>query len=87
MKKRISRLSVLQTGKFLGLLYTLLAAIMIPFLLLAFASQPQGMAPMLLMLLMYPVMGFLGGLLMAVFYNLVAKWIGGIEVTVEDSVC
>ena len=87
MKKRISRLSVLQTGKFLGLLYTLLAAIMIPFFLLAFASQPQGMVPMLLMLLMYPVMGFLGGLLMAVFYNLVAKWIVGIEVTVEDSLC
>jgi Transmembrane domain of unknown function (DUF3566) len=32
---------------------------------------------------MYGVMGFIFGILMAVIYNLVARWIGGIEVDVE----
>ncbi len=31
----------------------------------------------------YGVMGFIFGILMAVIYNLVARWIGGIEVEVE----
>ncbi|MGZ4985098.1 MAG: DUF3566 domain-containing protein [Chthoniobacterales bacterium] len=32
---------------------------------------------------MYGVMGFIFGILMAAVYNLVARWIGGIEVEVE----
>ena len=32
---------------------------------------------------LYGVMGFIFGVLMAVVYNLVARWIGGIEVEVE----
>ena len=31
----------------------------------------------------YAVMGFVSGALGAVIYNLVAKWVGGIEVEVE----
>lgn len=36
------------------------------------------------MLLLYPLMGFTGGVFMAACYNLTAKWIGGIEVPVDD---
>jgi hypothetical protein len=85
MKKKITRLSVMQTGKFLGILYTLLAVIMVPFFLITSLGNPKAMVTMLPMLLLYPIMGFLGGMLMAAFYNLTAKWIGGIEVTVESS--
>lgn len=51
---------------------------MVQFMLLAKSG------PAMFMLLLYPIMGFIGGILMAVFYNLTAKWIGGIEVTLED---
>ena len=82
MKHRITRMSVLQTGKLLAILYALISVIMLPFMLIGISNSPAG-ASMLVMLLLYPVMGFLGGILMAALYNLASKWIGGIEVTVE----
>ena len=33
--------------------------------------------------IIYGVMGFVGGIIMAALYNLFARWIGGIEVDVE----
>ncbi len=85
MKRKITRLSILQTGKFLAVFYALATAIMVPFLLLALFGNPKEFGLMILMLLIYPIMGFIGGIIMATFYNLTAKWVGGIEVTVEDS--
>lgn len=84
MKRKITRLSVLQTGKFLAIFYALISVIMVPFFLLSSLGNPEGLAIMVPMLLLYPVMGFIGGILMAAFFNLTAKWAGGIEVTVED---
>lgn len=84
MKRRITRLSVLQTGKFLAIFYGLLTLIMIPFFLIASLGDPSAAVLMVPMLLMYPVMGFIGGIIMAAFYNLTAKWAGGIEVEVES---
>ena len=44
-----------------------------------------GMIAMAVILpIMYGVMGFFGGLLVAAMYNLIARWIGGIEFDVED---
>ncbi len=37
----------------------------------------------LLMPVMYGVMGFIGGVICAALYNLIARWVGGIEVEVE----
>jgi hypothetical protein len=37
----------------------------------------------ILMPVIYGVMGFIGGVIGAAVYNLVARWIGGIEVEVE----
>ncbi len=39
---------------------------------------------MVMMLLLYPILGFLGGMIMASLYNLSANWIGGLEVTIEE---
>lgn len=83
MKRKITRISILQTGKFLAVMYTLLILIMAPIFLLASLADPKMMAVMVPMLLIYPVMGFVGGIIMAAFYNVTAKWIGGIEVNVE----
>jgi hypothetical protein len=37
----------------------------------------------ILMPVIYGVMGFIGGVISAAVYNLVARWIGGIELEVE----
>ena len=37
----------------------------------------------ILMPVIYGVMGFVGGIIMAVIYNLIARWVGGFEVEVE----
>lgn len=64
-------------------------------ILAGFAQQSAGVAPpMPLMLgmgagflimapIMYGIMGFISGIIGACLYNLVAKWVGGIEVEVE----
>lgn len=82
MKRRITRLAVMQTGKMLGVFYGFFSIVMLPFTLIGTLANPKRF-PMLFMLLLYPIMGFIGGILMAVLYNFAAKWIGGIEVSVE----
>jgi hypothetical protein len=98
MNKRIKRLAPLQTGLVLGVLYALLSLIMVPFLMLAgagiAAAARQGGAPLpfaflfgagaLFLPVLYGVMGFIAGVIVALVYNLVAKMTGGIELTVED---
>ena len=34
--------------------------------------------------IMYGIMGFLGGVIFAAMYNLIARWIGGLEFEVEN---
>lgn len=34
--------------------------------------------------ILYGIMGFVAGILGAVIYNLVAKWVGGIEIELKD---
>ena len=44
-----------------------------------------GMVAMAVILpIMYGVMGFVGGVICAAMYNLIARWVGGIEFEVED---
>ncbi|MFO1446680.1 MAG: hypothetical protein U1F61_00775 [Opitutaceae bacterium] len=94
-KRRIRRFAPLQLGKMLCILYGIMGLLFVPFFLLMSAmtshlpaEQRVGMlafgvgfavaAPIL-----YAAMGFVFGVLGACIYNLVAKWIGGIEVEVE----
>ena len=82
MKKRITRLAVLQTGKMMAVLYAFFGITMLPFILIGTIGN-SGNFFVLFMLLLYPIMGFLGGILMAFLYNITAKWVGGLEVSVE----
>ena len=41
------------------------------------------MVAIVAMPIMYGIMGFIGGLIMGAFYNLVAGWVGGIEIETE----
>jgi len=95
VKRRIKRIAPLQLGKMLAILYGIMGLIFIPFFLLmsAMASQMPAQQRVGMLAfgfgfavsapLMYAAMGFVFGALGAVIYNLVAKWIGGIEVEVE----
>ncbi|MFT3806786.1 hypothetical protein [Arenimonas sp.] len=42
-----------------------------------------GLAAVVIFPIMYGLMGFIGGLLSAVFYNLAARFVGGVELDVE----
>ena len=79
----------------LALLYGIIGLIAIPFFLFmaAMSSQmpPDARGPMMAMgagaalfaPILYAVVGFIGGIIGAVIYNVVAKWVGGIEVEVD----
>lgn len=83
----------------LAVIYGGIALIFIPFFLLfgaisSFIPKVQGGPPVgvmfglglgfaILIPVIYAAMGFIGGVIGAFVYNIVARWIGGIEVEVE----
>jgi hypothetical protein len=98
MKKRLSHVSPLQLGIVLGILYGIVSIIFIipMFLIMSVvgaASARTGAqampviftgAFMIFLPIIYAVLGFIGGVITAFIYNLVAKWTGGIEFTTEE---
>jgi hypothetical protein len=93
--RRIKSFAPLQLGKMLAVMYGAMGLILCPFFLLfsLFAPHPQGQHNTAMFMfgtgfaLMLPVLyacfGFIGGVISGLIYNLIAKWIGGIEVEVE----
>ncbi len=94
-KRRLKHVAPLQLGKILGIMYGAIGLLIVPiFIVMALVSSqmPEGQggpfaafgigfavaAPVI-----YGVMGFVSGVLGAAFYNLIARWVGGIEVVVE----
>lgn len=79
----------LQAGKVLGILYMLLALIFVPFIVLAAAFGPDAQSAAAAigmgvgMFLMYAIIGFIGGIIGAVIYNLVASSVGGLRFDFE----
>jgi len=98
MKKRLIHVAPLQLGITLGILYAILAIIiLIPvFLLISLAgvvgaaqtgtALPAVFSGVFLIFLpvIYGVLGFIVGVIMAFIYNLVAKWTGGVEFTTQE---
>jgi hypothetical protein len=82
MRKRIVRVSPIQAGKVLAVLYGIIS---VPFALIMFViglSKGQAGPSLLLVLaipIIYLVFGFIFTVIGAWLYNLVAKWTGGIE--------
>lgn len=93
--RRLKRIAPLQLGKMLVCLYGLMGPLAVPvFLLLSMATanlpaQQRGVFAMVSVgfaiaaPFLYAAIGFIAGLIGAALYNLLAKWIGGIEVEVE----
>jgi hypothetical protein len=86
MKKRLTYVSPLQQGIVLGVLYALISLILVPFFLIAALLGHGGLGAIFVIFLpiMYGVAGFIGGVICAFIYNLVAKWTGGIEFVLTD---
>jgi hypothetical protein len=93
--RRIKRIAPLQLGKMLAILYGIIGLLVIPvFLVMASVGSqlPEGQRGAFMAMgagaaifapIIYAVMGFIIGVIGAFIYNLVAKWVGGIEVEVE----
>jgi len=94
----IKSVGVLSVAKIMGALYAVLGLIAIPFFLLAglvgsMVPNQSGQNPFagfgivfaLMAPIFYGVLGFIFGAIGAFLYNLLAKWIGGIELHLQSS--
>lgn len=87
--QRIRRFDPVQVAKVMGVLYGLIGLIIAPFLLLvSFLAPPEtgrvfGVGFAIAIPLVYGAMGALAMLIAAALYNLVAGWVGGIDVELE----
>ncbi|MBV9269502.1 MAG: hypothetical protein JO165_00275 [Candidatus Eremiobacteraeota bacterium] len=97
MVQRLRTINPLQLAIVLAILYALLSLIIaIPAMLISMGTasmmpqnplQPIFAGPLILIVLpiFYGAVGFIAGLITAALYNLVARWTGGIEVTLEPT--
>jgi len=100
MKKRLAHIAPLQLGLVLGILYGIISLVfVIPFFiivsLVGAASAGSGTGAqalpaifsgifLIFLPVIYAVLGFIGGVISAFVYNLIAKWTGGIEFTTVE---
>ncbi len=92
--RSISRIEPAQLALITGIIYGVLGIIvfclmflsvsMIPMPMMGGWSRMAGGIWMLVMPVLYAVFGYLSGFIGALVYNLVAKAVGGIKVTVSD---
>lgn len=93
MKVRLRRLSPIQAGVVAGAMYGLLGILFALFSLLILAgtratssSVPSAAGILMIFVpFIYAALGFIGASLMAWLYNLVAGWVGGVELQLETS--
>ena len=89
MKKRITHVSPLQLGKTLGGVYFVLFLIVMPIFAIGMVlSHSVGILDGLFLAIgapiIYAIFGMIIWVILGALYNLLARWTGGIEVTVED---
>lgn len=70
-------------GLILGIIVSLISLIGGAFVEEAIGSIIFGIGAIIYFPIMYGIMGFISGVIMAFLYNLIAGWIGGIEVEIE----
>ena len=93
MKKQLTRIAPLRAGIVLATLYGLLSLIIVPFFLLAAVFGGRSGSPLpaifgvgfaIMMPVMYAAVGFVGGLISAALYNVIAHFTGGFELEFRD---
>ncbi len=89
MARRIRRFGVGQTAKVLGVLYLLMGVVFIPFFLLASMFAPNGTALgigfAIIIPVLYGIVGFIFTAIGCALYNVVAGWVGGIEIETAEA--
>ncbi len=83
MVTRIKKFSILQTGRVLFVFYGFFSIVLSPIFLILLLGKPGDAFRMLAFLIAYPVLGFFGGIIGAAVYNLVSRFAGGFELTME----
>lgn len=87
--KRIKRIGVYQTSKMAAVIYFFMVAILLIPVSIFIPSMSEEMGfPfargfVILVPFLYAIFGFLGTAIACLFYNVVAKYIGGIEMEIE----
>jgi len=88
MKKRVTRVSILQSAKMATVLYALLGFLytLIGIPMFLFGGEKMHMVAIIYicMPVLMAVFGFIFFVIFAAIYNLVARWIGGFEFEVTD---
>jgi hypothetical protein len=91
----VKSFGVMSVAKIMGVLYACMGLLFAPFFLLvgllgSMAGQQNspfagivGVVVAILLPFFYGVLGFIGGAIGALLYNLLSKWVGGFEVEVE----
>jgi hypothetical protein len=88
MRKRLTYISPLQLGIVLALVYGVISLIVVPFLLLGTLFGHVGLQSALMFIIfpfIYAIGGFIGGVISAIVYNIVAKWTSGIEYVAAEA--
>ena len=87
MAQRIRNIDPVQAAKVVAVLYLMVGLVLVPiFLFLAFMDSNAfgfGMGFAIFIPVFYAVIGFIGTIIFCALSNLVAGWVGGIEVEFE----
>jgi len=87
MIQRIVRIAPLQAGKVSAVMYGIMSVFLVVFLMLfpfPVAKDDFAIWLPLLFIPLYVIFGFVTTVVMAWLYNLIAGWVGGIEVTFQS---
>lgn len=85
MKAVLRRISLAQTAKILAVMYGMLSFVLLCAYLI---GQIRGVTHELIplgMILLYPLIAALVGMLVALAYNIAAVFVGGIEITLDPA--
>ena len=87
VKHRIRRVAPLQVAKVMGIMYAIAGLLFAPFFALAWRAAPEaqgfGTGFVFALPFLYGILGFVFTAIAAAVYNMVAGWVGGIEVELE----
>jgi len=87
MIQRIVRITPVQAGKVAAVMYGIMGVVFSPFLMVPALLGAKDAFPIwtpLLVIPLYVLGGFVMTVVMAWLYNLIAGWVGGIEVTLQS---
>lgn len=89
VSQQLRRFGIGQTAKIVGILYGLMGLVFVPIFLIAAMVAPKqsgfGTGFALALPIIYGISGFIFTAIGCALYNLVAGWVGGIEVELDSS--